>query len=79
VILVKKNHCGKINMILYNNYKFIYYVILYINMTSQGAFTEVVDAAEPDRTSVGVRDGQTGRRGRVFLHCNRHGRTWLFH
>jgi len=48
-------------------------------MTSQGAFAEVADAAEPDRTSVGVRDGQTGGRGRVLLHRNRHGRTWPFH
>jgi len=48
-------------------------------MTSQGAFAEVADDAEPDRTSVGVRDGQTGGHGWVLLHCNRHGRTWSFH
>jgi len=48
-------------------------------MTSQGAFAEVGDATEPDRTSVGVRDGETGGRGPLFLHRIRHGRTRPFH
>jgi len=48
-------------------------------MTSQGPFAEVGDADEPDRTSVGVRDSQNGRRGQILLHCDRHGWTWSFH
>lgn len=48
-------------------------------MTLQSPFAEVANAAEPDRTSVGVRDGQTGGHGRLRLHGDRDGRTRPFH
>jgi len=64
-----------------NDIILLHYLLHYLTllMTSQGAFAKVGNAAEPDRTSVGVRDSQTGGRGSVFLHSNRHGRTRPFH
>jgi len=54
-------------------------ILLTTAVASQGPFAKVTNAAEPDRTSVGVRDGQTGRRGQILLHSDRHGRTRSCH